>query len=71
MTKSRQPGKPAKLAGSGRKLVSAFRPTSDTTPVEDNEFTKAAKEICLGLAIFRFIFGREDESQVSRFTIWC
>ncbi|XP_054270577.1 histone-lysine N-methyltransferase trithorax-like [Macrosteles quadrilineatus] len=63
MTKSRQPGKPAKLAGSGRKLVSAFRPTSDTTPVEDNEFTKAAKEICLGLAIFRFIFGREDESQ--------
>lgn len=64
MSKSRPVGKPAKLAGSGRKFVrSCF---TEPSHLEENESLNISKEICFGLAIFRATFGCDDTERVCR-----
>lgn len=58
MSKSRHPCRPARLVGSGRKLISL--PTS----TEENEQSKAANQISLGLDAFHATFGFDDNIQV-------
>lgn len=64
MSKSRTLGKPARLAGSGRKLTRVFFHTKPNH-IEDNACMKASKDICYGLAVFHATFGFEDNKQVS------
>lgn len=64
MSKSRTLGKPARLAGSGRKLTRVFFHTKPNH-IEDNASMKASKDICHGLAVFHATFGCEDNNQVS------
>lgn len=63
MSKPRTLGKPAKLAGSGRKLTRVFFHTKPNH-IEDNACMKASKDISYGLAVFHATFGCEDNKQV-------
>lgn len=70
MSKPRTLGKPARLAGSGRKLTRVFFHTKPNhTGLEDNPCMKASKDICYGLAVFHATFGCEDNKQVSELEI--
>lgn len=57
-------GKPARLAGSGRKLTRVFLHTKPNQ-LEDNECMEASKDVCYGLAVFHAAFGSDDIQQVS------
>lgn len=70
MSKPRTLGKPARLAGSGRKLTRVFFHTKPNhISLEDNPCMKASKDICYGLAVFHATFGCEDNKQVSELEI--
>lgn len=70
MSKPRTLGKPARLAGSGRKLTRVFFHTKPNhVSLEDNPCMKASKDICYGLAVFHATFGFEDNKQVSELEI--
>lgn len=70
MSKPRTLGKPARLAGSGRKLTRVFFHTKPNhIGLEDNPCMKASKDICYGLAVFHATFGCEDDKQVGELEI--